>query len=386
LALSATSAAPGFFHPITISAGHYKETFRDGATGCNNPVREVYYGARDLWNNAEFCVVSIGTGLPAKSEFGDDLRSLLRALIKISTETERTNRQFASEHRDLEYFRFNVGNGLGDIELYEHEKSDEILANSKKYLERHIQKDLEQCVGILRGCKKSRGKNTTMCDIKCKIYAKVVNLSGLAVKQEFDTDLPKWTESPTSIWSQFWKSPGFYILVTFIALICPLLLLLAPQGPDLPAVNSNWPVFAVMGRTGAGKSTFINTLGGRHSLTREIAKVGSSLDSCSFSITSGIPLIIALALLIRYTGTRNLSWYEATVDSQSIYLIDTPGFDDIRLEDSDILRLIWDNFSNTSKDKTVTGIIFLQEITQTRAGSSLLKVCQPIRAYMKSIR
>jgi hypothetical protein len=170
LASSATSAAPGFFHPITISTGHYKETFRDGATGCNNPVREVYYGARDLWNDAEFCVVSIGTGLPVKSEFGDDFRGLLRALINISTETERTNRRFASEHRDLEYFRFNVGNGLGDIELHEHEKSDKILANSKKYLEeRHVQKDLEQCIDILRGGKISRGKRAIMCDPNCKI-------------------------------------------------------------------------------------------------------------------------------------------------------------------------------------------------------------------------
>jgi hypothetical protein len=193
---------------------------------------------------------------------------------------------------------------------------------------------------------------------------------------------------PTSQMVSVLEKPRFYIFVILIALIWHLLPLSAPPGPAVPVINSSWPVFAVMGRTGAGKSTFINTLEGRHFLTREIAQVGSSLDSCSFHITYTIPLMTSFTLLIRYTGTRNLSWYEATVDSKSIYLIDTPGFDDIRLEDSDILRLIWDNFSNASerRDQTVTGIIFLQEITQTRAGGSLLKVCLPIRAYTRTIK
>jgi hypothetical protein len=46
-ACRATSAASSFFDPIAI--GRYKEEFIDGATGANNPIREVWDQAWLEW-------------------------------------------------------------------------------------------------------------------------------------------------------------------------------------------------------------------------------------------------------------------------------------------------------------------------------------------------
>jgi predicted acylesterase/phospholipase RssA len=48
-AARATSAATTFFKPITIG----DETFIDGATGANNPVRYMLAEARDVFNNGK---------------------------------------------------------------------------------------------------------------------------------------------------------------------------------------------------------------------------------------------------------------------------------------------------------------------------------------------
>jgi hypothetical protein len=45
------------------------------------------------------------------------------------------------------------------------------------------------------------------------------------------------------------------------------------------------PIFAIMGKTGVGKSTFIDLLGGREVKTKERPVVGDSLESCKFVST-----------------------------------------------------------------------------------------------------
>ncbi|OCK87825.1 uncharacterized protein K441DRAFT_682333 [Cenococcum geophilum 1.58] len=65
----ATSAATGFFDPVTIGA----RQFVDGALGANNPIGEVEAEASKIWcsDRSELkplvkCFVSIGTGNPGK--------------------------------------------------------------------------------------------------------------------------------------------------------------------------------------------------------------------------------------------------------------------------------------------------------------------------------
>ncbi|KAG6860606.1 hypothetical protein C0995_009427 [Termitomyces sp. Mi166 len=98
-------------------------------------------------------------------------------------------------------------------------------------------------------------------------------------------------------------------------------------------------VIPIMGPTGAGKSTFINTLlGGNH------ARVGNDLQS----------------------ETQHIHHYQLA-PNRRIFIVDTPGFDDTSTKDREILRRIavWMAKSYSNKMK-VGGIIYLQEITQAR--------------------
>ncbi|VUC23726.1 unnamed protein product, partial [Clonostachys rosea] len=136
-AARATSAASGFFDPVDIG----NETFVDGATGCNNPVEEVWREANSIWSDLSQriqCVVSIGTGKHGPRPFGDDPRQIMKTLIKTATETEVTERRFSENHvmygLDGRYFRFNVDQGLQNIKLDDVEKLDTVQKATELYL------------------------------------------------------------------------------------------------------------------------------------------------------------------------------------------------------------------------------------------------------------
>lgn len=138
----ATSAATTFFDPIEI--GEYKERFMDGATGANNPVREVWTEAKDMWPNGLLdenlnCMVSIGTGKQSLKAFGSFPQEIVRSLTDIAVETEHTAEIFLREHRDLasahRYYRFNVDQGLEDIGLEESARMAQMVAATRRYTE-----------------------------------------------------------------------------------------------------------------------------------------------------------------------------------------------------------------------------------------------------------
>ena len=94
----ATSAASTFFEPIMI--GPYREVFVDGGTGANNPIRELWTEANDMWIRTDEsdtrqeelsldgiiqCLVSIGTGLRASRAFGNNLVQLADSLKILDT-------------------------------------------------------------------------------------------------------------------------------------------------------------------------------------------------------------------------------------------------------------------------------------------------------------
>ncbi|KAH7411576.1 P-loop containing nucleoside triphosphate hydrolase protein [Phaeosphaeria sp. MPI-PUGE-AT-0046c] len=117
-------------------------------------------------------------------------------------------------------------------------------------------------------------------------------------------------------------------------------------------------LIAVIGVTGAGKSTFINKATGRNDM-----KIGNSLNSCTSKVET--------------TRFR--------IDNRWVTLIDTPGFDDTELDDTDILRMIADFLASTYKHQMfLTGIVFLQGINSNRVTGSertrtrlFEKVCGP---------
>jgi predicted acylesterase/phospholipase RssA len=155
----ATSAASTFFMPVEI--GPDNEVFLDGATGANNPVNVVWDEARDIWKSDKpleddvQCFVSIGTGVPAVSGFGQSLKEIGETIKNMATETEATAnsfmRRFTKLHSEQRYFRFNVRSGLEHIGLEESSKRSDIVAATRRYLtSEEEKKQLESCADNLR--------------------------------------------------------------------------------------------------------------------------------------------------------------------------------------------------------------------------------------------
>ncbi|KAG6918305.1 hypothetical protein DXG01_015397 [Tephrocybe rancida] len=109
-------------------------------------------------------------------------------------------------------------------------------------------------------------------------------------------------------------------------------------------------VIAIMGATGAGKSTFINTL-----LGKEVAGVGHGLKSYTAHVQA-------------YT------YSDPQFPDNRIVMVDTPGFDDTTLSDQEILRRIsvWLARSYDSRMK-MAGVVYLHDITAKRWQGSMAR-------------
>ncbi|KAF7771743.1 hypothetical protein Agabi119p4_6054 [Agaricus bisporus var. burnettii] len=108
-------------------------------------------------------------------------------------------------------------------------------------------------------------------------------------------------------------------------------------------------IVAIMGPTGAGKSSFIAAATGRD------FGVGHSLQSHTSQLTA-----------IRVKRGENY-----------VVLVDTPGFDDTHLSDYDILKMISDWLRETQDGSTkplkLCGILYLHRISDNRMGGTTLK-------------
>lgn len=103
---------------------------------------------------------------------------------------------------------------------------------------------------------------------------------------------------------------------------------------------------AVMGRSGAGKSSFIN-LASNSSL-----KIGEGLESCTERVEMSEP-------------------FQLEPNGRHIRLIDTPGFDDSSKSDADILNTIATFLVNEyNKKRKLSGIIYFHRISDVRMGAS----------------
>ncbi|CAI7632774.1 unnamed protein product [Penicillium palitans] len=124
-------------------------------------------------------------------------------------------------------------------------------------------------------------------------------------------------------------------------------------------------LIAVLGLTGAGKTTFISKATGRNDL-----RIGHGLISCPAYIIE---------------GTQDISSSHLEIDGKRVVLIDTPGFDDTTRTDGDILELIAKHLAATyAQGQLLSGIILLQPINGNRVQGSerkrnrlFEKVCGP---------
>ena len=102
--------------------------------------------------------------------------------------------------------------------------------------------------------------------------------------------------------------------------------------------------------------------------------VGVNTSSCTLSPAARINAYIGtqVGLLIMGLGTSEVSVHQGRLgDGSSIYLVDTPGFDDTQRKDTDVLREIAD-FLNESYESQIhlSGIVYLHRISDTRLGGS----------------
>ncbi|KAF8064973.1 P-loop containing nucleoside triphosphate hydrolase protein [Lyophyllum atratum] len=109
-------------------------------------------------------------------------------------------------------------------------------------------------------------------------------------------------------------------------------------------------IVPIMGPTGSGKSTFINTLIGQ-----DVTPVGHDLRSHTAHI-------------------EYFAFLHPDFPNRRIVVIDTPGFDDTTVDDREILRriAIWLTRSYDAKMK-LAGVIYLHDITQDRIGGTARK-------------
>ncbi|KAJ3553730.1 hypothetical protein NP233_g12579 [Leucocoprinus birnbaumii] len=142
---------------------------------------------------------------------------------------------------------------------------------------------------------------------------------------------------------------------------------------DAKQLDANDIIIVIMGPTGSGKSTFIETITGPYFAPKE---VGHRLSSATSDVT-------AIRIKFKFEEPRNL------------VLVDTPGFGDTYKSDYEILEIIakWlqsvstdssNYLSNTSGHRRISGILYLHRITEPRFRGSALtnflmfeKLCGP---------
>ena len=158
----ATSAASIFFDRVQIG----DRFFRDGATGSNNPIDDVWIEAENLWNSDDDavindmlgCLLSVGTGNPGMRPLQEkSWKFLSETLVQIATDTEQKAEKFEHVHRNLlkisdrRYYRFNVEQGLQDVGLEEYKLKGQIETATEEYLAKRTQEnEIRACAQILK--------------------------------------------------------------------------------------------------------------------------------------------------------------------------------------------------------------------------------------------
>ncbi|KAJ7348032.1 FabD/lysophospholipase-like protein [Mycena albidolilacea] len=144
----ATSAAPTFFKQIQIGHPGVEEAFLDGGMGHNNPTTALLLEAKVLFPEKQIaCIISLGTGQPhtiniPKSSLLNQVIPLdvIKAMQKIATDCEKEHQSFAHHFDGIAnlYFRFNVEQGMQNIQLNQWENLSDVAANTREYIQSQL--------------------------------------------------------------------------------------------------------------------------------------------------------------------------------------------------------------------------------------------------------
>ena len=159
-AAQATCASSAFFKPIDIGVNPQRETFIGGDTGHNNPTLQLLWEAKLAYPESHVaCIISIGAGqtLPTQLTTTRWSKALLfdvalKAINAIVTNCEQTAQEVAKRFQCREnlYFRFNVVQGLQNIEFRHWGKLNEVATHSTSYLHfQDVDDQMEIVVDVL---------------------------------------------------------------------------------------------------------------------------------------------------------------------------------------------------------------------------------------------
>jgi predicted acylesterase/phospholipase RssA len=146
----ATSAAPTFFKQIKIGRPGLEEAFVDGGMGNNNPISSLLLETKIMFPNRQIaCIISLGTGQPQtinipKASFVQRFLPLdvVDALKEIATNCETQHQGTAHQFEQVPrvYFRFNVEQGMQNIQLNQWEALGAVKAHTDQYILGHAAK------------------------------------------------------------------------------------------------------------------------------------------------------------------------------------------------------------------------------------------------------
>lgn len=143
-----------------------------------------------------------------------------------------------------------------------------------------------------------------------------------------------------------------------------------PRYEDIPAPqNDAQPqpiIVAVFGKTGTGKSSFIKAVTGK------ALEIGHGLESCKTTKSSHVSWVERPTHNV--LGTKDVLAVPFKIGNQDVLLVDTPGFDDTNVNDTEILTRIADWMKETyDEGSLLSGIIYLHRISDPRMDGASMK-------------
>ncbi|KAJ7854588.1 FabD lysophospholipase-like protein [Mycena olivaceomarginata] len=122
-----------------------EEAFVDGGMGYKNPTAALLLEAKVLFPDRQIaCIISLGTGQPHTINVPKPSLlhrfiplDIVKAIQKIATDCEKEHQSLAHRFNGVAkvYFRFNVEQGMQDIQLNQWEKLGNVAANTRQYIQ-----------------------------------------------------------------------------------------------------------------------------------------------------------------------------------------------------------------------------------------------------------
>lgn len=118
-------------------------------------LRSADWDGLELWPDEDRLIISVGTGCAPGPKLVGGAENLVKSLVKIVTDSERTNDLFRRRNKTMVerglLYRFNVQQGLADVKLDEWDAVADIWAHTGTYLRSYdTGREVERCATMLK--------------------------------------------------------------------------------------------------------------------------------------------------------------------------------------------------------------------------------------------